>query len=137
MNITRSLFFILICVVSEPSFGLSVVCNEVKVVDEVVSNQYFQLRKTEKGSYGSHFEIELAFELDDSSLKDIHLFKMNGDELEYFFNLKFFVSGETQANVSAGFTISNEMIEGAELLAVFENKTELCTTLIRKYRTKL
>jgi len=101
------------------------------------TSEHFQLRKTDDNSQGSHFEIKLGTELSDSSLKEIILYRIIDDEVEYFFSLKYVVGGLKEPNAVSGFTLSHQMKEGAELLAVFNNKAGLCTTIIRNYRTKI
>lgn len=137
MNLIRSGLLILTLSTISPSYGSPVVCNDAEVFDEAVTPEYFQLSKTNIGSYGAHFEIELTAKVEDSILKDIVLFKKNGDEVEYFFNLKFILTGKKNAYASAGFTLGHKMIKGAELVALFESKTDLCTTIVRRYSTKI
>ena len=137
MNHIRSIVLILIVSTGSPSYGSPVICNDAKVFDESVTSEYFQLRKTNVGSYGSHFEIELTSEVEGSTLKDIVLFKKTGDEFEYFFNLKFILTGKTNTNASSDFTLGHKMIKGAELVALFESKNDFCTTIVRSYSAKI
>jgi len=137
MSAIKVILFILTFAISFPSFGLSVACDDAKVFDEVVPHEYFRLRKTDENSHGSHFEIDLEIKLNDSSLKEIILYRKIDDEVEYFFNLKYVVGGLKESNAISGFTLSHRMKDGAELLAVFNNQAGLCTTIIRNYRTKI
>ena len=134
MSFKEYSLFLFILAISFDSYGTTIGCNSPKIIDELVSNESFKLKRTGENTHGIEFEIELANEIDDFSLISLVLFKNFEGQAEYFFHLKVTESEEKSVT---DFTLSKRNIEGAELMALYQNENELCTIKVLKYRTKI
>ena len=134
MNFKQYSYSFFILTLSFDSSGMTVGCNPPKIIDEFVSNEFFKLERAGENSHDVDFEVEIASEIDGVSLNELVLFKKVEGKAEYFFYLK---TLEQEKKSITGFTLSKKNIEGAELMALYQNKNQLCTTEVRKHRTKI